>query len=102
MCANELAGGGYLTDLAVDDAITVAVLLLLLGTAPTAIPAFSAAVGTDSCALQARTCSGGMQWSAGGREGSANPDCTTAPLAPFGMRTDLCVPCRCALQVAGQ
>ena len=61
-----------------------------------------AALGTDSCASQARTSSDGMQQFVGAGEGSLHPDCTAGSSAPFGMRTAECVWCRCALQVAEQ
>ena len=73
---------------------------LLPSAALTAIPASSAVLSTDSCALQARTSSGGRQRFAGAGKGNLPPDYAAGSAAPPGLRYDLRCLCRCARQVA--
>ena len=73
---------------------------VLLSATLSVIPASSAALGTDSCALQQTTGSDGRQRFAGGGEGVGEPDCAAAYAASVGLSTDERVSCRCAERLA--
>jgi len=74
---------------------------VLLSAALPVIPASSAALGTDSCALQRTTGSDGRQRFAGGGEGVGEPDCAAGDAASVGLSTDERVSCRCAERLVG-